>query len=198
MKTSVDNKHDEQQQSTMDVNTQDRHEDLLTRQVFIKNIPSGTTELLLIHFLNAAMRRVGLCQSQESPFLNCQLKSTHGCMELVNTSMADAAVKMTGVPFLSSVLEIQRPCQYEALDHHETWEQLRTMALLRDELSDEESDDVNNCETFSFDNLGSISPPYPTSPYIPTSPEYEPILADWEVNGEERPKWEIKMHLTPL
>lgn len=47
----------------------------LSRELFVGNTPPGTSELLLLHFLSAAMRRVGLCGPDEAPITEARVNS---------------------------------------------------------------------------------------------------------------------------
>lgn len=67
--------------------------DKINRELFVGNTPPGTSELLLLHFVNAAMRRVGLCQPHETPVLNCRVNTKFAFIELVHTEMANKALK---------------------------------------------------------------------------------------------------------
>lgn len=68
-------------------------QDKINRELFVGNTPPGTSELLLLHFLNSAMRRVKLCQAHETPILNCRVNSKFAFIELVHADMANKALK---------------------------------------------------------------------------------------------------------
>ena len=67
--------------------------DKINRELFVGNTPPGTSELLLLHFLNGAMRRVQLCGPQETPILNCRVNSKFAFIELVHADMANRALR---------------------------------------------------------------------------------------------------------
>ena len=106
-------------------------QDKINRELFVGNTPPGTSELLLTHFLNAAMRRVGLCQPHETPILNCRLNPKFAFVEAVSAEMANQAMNMNGIPFLGAVLKISRPSKYTGpnLPNVRTWQQLTGSAL---------------------------------------------------------------------
>ena len=106
-------------------------QDKINRELFVGNTPPGTSELLLTHFLNAAMRRVGLCQPHETPVLNSRLNPKFAFVELVTAEMANACMNMNGIPFLGAVLKISRPSKYTGpnLTGVRTWQQLTGSSL---------------------------------------------------------------------
>lgn len=67
--------------------------DKINRELFVGNTPPGTSELLLLHFLNGAMRRVGLCGPHETPILNCRVNTKFAFVELVHADMANRALR---------------------------------------------------------------------------------------------------------
>lgn len=107
--------------------------DKILRELFVGNTPPGTTELLLLHFLNAAMRRVSLCGPSESPILNCRLNQKFAFVELASPDLATKAMHMNGIPFLGAVLKISRPSKYNGPPADArattTWQQLTGQAL---------------------------------------------------------------------
>lgn len=68
-------------------------QDKINRELFVGNTPPGTSELLLLHFMNAAMRRVKLCQPHETPILNCRVNTKFAFVELVHAEMANRALR---------------------------------------------------------------------------------------------------------
>eukprot|EP00977_Amphora_coffeiformis_P002893 scaffold546_cov163-Amphora_coffeaeformis.AAC.8 len=99
----------------------------IQRELFVGNTPVGTTELLLLHFLNAAMRRVNLCGPTESPILNCRLNQKFAFIECASAALANAAMHMNGIPFLGALLKISRPSKYQGPGPHAapgTWQDL--------------------------------------------------------------------------
>ena len=65
----------------------------INRELFVGNTPPGTSELLLLHFLNGAMRRVQLCGPTETPILNCRVNTKFAFIELVHADMANRALR---------------------------------------------------------------------------------------------------------
>ena len=87
--------------------------DKLSRELFVGNTPPGTSELLIQHFFNAAMRRVGLCQPHESPVLNARVNNKFAFVELVSAQAANQCLNLNGIPFINgSYLKISRPSKY--------------------------------------------------------------------------------------
>lgn len=85
----------------------------IQRELFVGNTPPACSELLLLHFLNAAMRRVNLCGPTESPILNCRLNQKFAFIELSSATAANQAMGMNGIPFLGAFLKISRPSKYQ-------------------------------------------------------------------------------------
>ena len=85
----------------------------MMRELFVGNTPPGISEMLLLHFLNAAMRRVNLCGPTESPILNCRLNQKFAFIELATPQLANQAMNMNGIPFLGALLKISRPSKYQ-------------------------------------------------------------------------------------
>ena len=73
--------------------SQQAAQDKINRELFVGNTPPGTSELLLLHFLNGAMRRVKLCQPHETPILNCRVNTKFAFVELVHADMANRALR---------------------------------------------------------------------------------------------------------
>ena len=98
----------------------------IQRELFVGNTPPGTSELLLLHFLNSAMRRVNLCGPTESPILNCRLNQKFAFIELQSSALANQAMHMNGIPFLGAFLKISRPSKYQgsATSSTTTWQSL--------------------------------------------------------------------------
>ena len=86
--------------------------------------------MLLLHFLNMAMRRVKLCGPQETPILNCRVNTKFAFIELTSAEMANTALNMNGIPFLGAVLKVSRPSKY--VGPHvpaKTWQQLTGQSM---------------------------------------------------------------------
>jgi len=93
----------------MQVNPQ---QEKINRELFVGNTPPGTSELLLLHFFNAAMRRVGLCQPTETPVVDSRVNNKFAFVELISAEMADRALSLNGIPFLGVFLKVSRPSKY--------------------------------------------------------------------------------------
>jgi hypothetical protein len=87
-------------------------QDKINRELFVGNTPAGTSELLLQHFVNAAMRRSGLCGPYESPVVNARVNSKFAFVELNSIDMANKCLNLNGIPFLHVQLKICRPSKY--------------------------------------------------------------------------------------
>jgi splicing factor U2AF 65 kDa subunit len=95
------------------------------RELFVGNTPPGTSELLLLHFLNSAMRRVNLCLPTETPILNCRVSNKFSFIELTSVEMTNRALNLNGIPFLGAVLKISRPSKYTGpIMPSQSWSQL--------------------------------------------------------------------------
>jgi RNA recognition motif. (a.k.a. RRM, RBD, or RNP domain) len=84
----------------------------INRELFVGNTPEGTPELLLQHFVNAAMRRAGLCAPHESPVLNARVNSKFAFVEMQSAEAANKCLNLNGIPFLTAFLKISRPSKY--------------------------------------------------------------------------------------
>jgi RNA recognition motif-containing protein len=99
----------------------------LQRELFVGNTPPGSSELLLLHFLNAAMRRVGLCGPLDTPIVDSRVNSKFAFIELVSPAMADIALQLNGIPFLGVYLKVSRPSKYvgpKNVGLKNTWQEL--------------------------------------------------------------------------
>jgi len=122
--------HHMPQPSAVLLSAQAAAQDKINRELFVGNTPPGTTELLLLHFVNSAMRRVGLCQPHETPVLNSRVSSKFGFIELINADMANRALNLNGIPFLGAVLKVSRPSKYAGPDvPAKTWQELTGQSL---------------------------------------------------------------------
>ena len=105
----------------------------LSRELFVGNTPPGTSELLLLHFLSAAMRRVGLCQTNEAPITEARVNSKFAFIELATSDLANKALQLNGIPFLGSYLKVSRPSKYsgpkESPGIKSTWQELTGQAM---------------------------------------------------------------------
>ena len=98
----------------------------LNRELFIGNTPPGTSELLLQHFVNAAMRRVGLCLTHETPVVNARVNNKFAFVELISADAANKCLSLNGIPFLNNTfLKVSRPSKYLGpTTPARTWQQL--------------------------------------------------------------------------
>jgi splicing factor U2AF subunit len=100
-------------------------QDKINRELFVGNTPPGTSEILLQHFVNAAMRRVGLCQPHESPVLSARVNQKFAFVELDSIENANKCMNLNGIPFLTAFLKISRPSKYTGPNTNAvTWQQL--------------------------------------------------------------------------
>jgi RNA recognition motif-containing protein len=102
-----------------------QQQDKINRELFVGNTPPGTSEILILHFVNAAMRRVGLCLLHETPVLNSRVNNKFAFIELSTADMASRALNLNGIPFLNAYLKISRPSKYIGpIVPSQTWQQL--------------------------------------------------------------------------
>lgn len=107
------------------VQTSQQQQDKINRELFVGNTPPGTSELLILHFVNAAMRRIGLCLPYETPVLNSRVNNKFAFIELSSADMASRALNLNGIPFLNTYLKISRPSKYTGSNiPTQTWQQL--------------------------------------------------------------------------
>jgi len=127
----------------------------LNRELFVGNTPPGTSEMLLMQFMNGAMRRVGLVGPQETPILNCRVNQKFAFIELVNNEAANKALNLNGIPFLGAILKVSRPSKY-AGPHvsSKTWQELTGQALPANAVLDASADEKMNRELF----VGNTTP----------------------------------------
>jgi splicing factor U2AF subunit len=136
------------------MNAQISAQDKISRELFVGNTPPGTSELLLLHFCNAAMRRVHLCQPNETPILNCRVNQKFSFIELANPDMATRALNLNGVPFLGAILKVSRPSKYNGpLTPSTTWQQFTGATLPEGAAMDSEQEKLQR-ELF----LGNTTP----------------------------------------
>lgn len=100
------------------------------RELFVGNTPPGTSELLILHFLNAAMRRVGMCEPHESPIVDSRVNNKFAFIELSTSELATKALSLNGIPFLGVFLKVSRPSKYVGPNAPSpTWQQLTGQVL---------------------------------------------------------------------
>lgn len=105
-------------------------QDKISRELFVGNVPPGTSEALLMQFLNGAMRRVGLCGAADSPIVNCRTNAKFAFVECVNADLAAVALNLNGIPFLGASLRVSRPSKYGGPHTpSQTWQQLTGQPL---------------------------------------------------------------------
>jgi RNA recognition motif. (a.k.a. RRM, RBD, or RNP domain) len=102
----------------------------INRELFVGNTPPGTSELLILHFLNAAMRRVGLCEPTETPIVDSRVNNKFAFIELSTAEFANKALSLNGIPFLGVFLKVSRPSKYTGPNvPSQTWQQLTGQVL---------------------------------------------------------------------
>jgi len=116
----------------------------INRELFVGNTPPGTSEMLLLQFLNGALRRVKICGPQETPILNCRVNTKFAFIELTDSEMANKALNLNGIPFLGAVLKVSRPSKYGG-PHvpANTWQQLTGQSLPAGTVLDAEQEKIN-------------------------------------------------------
>mgnify|MGYP002784581808 CR=1 FL=1 len=130
--------------SNIHKNAQQAAQEKINRELFIGNTPPGTSEMLLLQFLNGAMRRVNLCGPHETPILNCRVNTKFAFIELLNAEMANRALNLNGIPFLGAVLKVSRPSKYAGPPiPTKTWQELTGQALPSGAIVDSEQEKIN-------------------------------------------------------
>lgn len=100
-------------------------QDKVNRELFVGNTPQGTSEMLLIQFLNGAMRRIGLCPPEMSPILQCRVNQKFAFVECQSIEYANKALNINGIPFLGACLKVSRPSKYTGpFVASKTWQEL--------------------------------------------------------------------------
>jgi RNA recognition motif. (a.k.a. RRM, RBD, or RNP domain) len=133
---NIPNPYEQQQQQTnlllhAQLQAAQSTQEKIHRELFVGNTPPGTSELLLLHFLNAAMRRVQLCEAHETPILNCRVSNKFAFIELTSPEMANRALSLSGILFIGhTILKVSRPSKYSGPDvPSKTWQQITGQAL---------------------------------------------------------------------
>jgi hypothetical protein len=90
-------------------------QDKINRELFVGNVPPGTSEALLMQFLNGAMRRVGLCGPTDTPIVNCRTNSKFAFIEIISQQMAAVTLNLNGIPFLGASLRVSRPSKVSSV-----------------------------------------------------------------------------------
>ena len=105
-------------------------QDKINRELFVGNTPPGTSEMLLLQFLNGAMRRVNLCQQGDSPIRHCRVNQKFAFVECASIDDANNVLNLNGIPFLGSCLKVSRPSKYTGRTvPSKTWQELTGQAL---------------------------------------------------------------------
>jgi len=116
----------------------------INRELFVGNTPPGTSEMLLLQFLNGAMRRTKICGAHETPIVNCRVNNKFAFIELTNSDIANKALNLNGIPFLGAVLKVSRPSKYAGPTvYSQTWQQLTGQALPQGTVLDAEQEKIN-------------------------------------------------------
>mmetsp|Transcript_37308 Transcript_37308/g.42622 ORF Transcript_37308/g.42622 Transcript_37308/m.42622 type:complete len:360 (-) Transcript_37308:89-1168(-) len=127
----------------------------INRELFVGNTPPGTSELLLMQFLNAAMRRIQLCQPHETPILTCRVNQKFAFIECITSDMANKALNMNGIPFLGAILKLSRPSKYVGpIVQYKTWQELTGQAIPAGAVLDASAEEKVNRELF----IGNTTP----------------------------------------
>ena len=115
----------------------------IERELFVGNVPHGTSDLLLLHFVSAAMRRVRMCEAQDNPVVSSRIGNKFAFVELATPELADKALNLNGIPFIGGVLlKISRPSKYSGplLHGSQTWQQLTGQSAPDSALLDSEQE----------------------------------------------------------
>jgi hypothetical protein len=125
-------------------NAQQAAQEKINRELFVGNTPPGTSEMLLLQFLNGAMRRVNLCGPHETPILNCRVNTKFAFIELVNADMANKSLSLNGIPFLGAILKVSRPSKYAGPPvPTRSWQELTGQSMPVGAVLDSEQEKVN-------------------------------------------------------
>ena len=126
------------------MSAQQAAQEKINRELFVGNTPPGTSEMLLLQFMNGAMRRVNLCGPHETPILNCRVNTKFAFIELISPDMANRALNLNGIPFLGAILKVSRPSKYAGpIIPTKTWQELTGQALPVGAVLDSEQEKVN-------------------------------------------------------
>eukprot|EP00559_Dactyliosolen_fragilissimus_P005773 CAMPEP_0184858082 /NCGR_PEP_ID=MMETSP0580-20130426/3180_1 /TAXON_ID=1118495 /ORGANISM="Dactyliosolen fragilissimus" /LENGTH=448 /DNA_ID=CAMNT_0027354007 /DNA_START=14 /DNA_END=1360 /DNA_ORIENTATION=- len=100
-------------------------QDKINRELFVGNTPEGTSEMLLLQFLNGAMRRIKLVPENDSPILQCRVNAKFAFVECRSKEDANLVLNLSGIPFLGSNLKVSRPSKYTGpYVPSKTWQEL--------------------------------------------------------------------------
>lgn len=110
-----------------------------------------------MQFLNAAMRRIQLCQQHETPISTCRVNQKFAFIECTTSDMANKALNMNGIPFLGAILKISRPSKYSSTSapgRYKTWQELTGQAIPAGAVLDASAEEKVNRELF----IGNTTP----------------------------------------
>ena len=87
--------------------------------------------MLLLQFLNGAMRRVNLAPEDASPIVQCRVNAKFAFVECANQQDANLVLKLNGIPFLGASLKVSRPSKYTGpFVPTQSWQELTGKRLL--------------------------------------------------------------------
>jgi len=99
--------------------------DKTSRELFVGNTPPGTSELVLMEFLNAAMLEVKLNTAPGNPIVSCRMSTKFAFIELRSAEEANNCLSINGIPFMGFYLKVGRPSKYQGpITPAKTWQQL--------------------------------------------------------------------------
>ncbi len=111
-------------------------------QLFVGNVMSDGSagQVNLKDFLNLAMKQVGFTTSDGSgqdPIVTCRQNAKYSFIEFRNPEDCTNALNLNGIPFMGSLLKIDRPAKYTGpRGQHKTWQELTGQAKLVTESAD--------------------------------------------------------------
>ncbi|CAN0176940.1 unnamed protein product [Pylaiella littoralis] len=99
--------------------------DKTVRELFVGNTPQGTSDFVLLEFLNAAMKQVNLTTSPGNPVVTCRVNNKYAFVELRSSEECTKALNLNGIPFMGQMLKIGRPSKYQGpTTPSSTWQRL--------------------------------------------------------------------------
>lgn len=99
--------------------------DKTVRELFVGNTPQGTSDFVLLEFLNAAMKQVNLNTSPGNPVVTCRVNNKYAFVELRSSEECTKALNLNGIPFMGQMLKIGRPSKYQGpITPASTWQRL--------------------------------------------------------------------------
>lgn len=119
-------------------------QDKVNRELFVGNVLPGTSEMLLLQFLNGAMRRIKLCKQDESPILQCRVNAKFAFVECRSIDDANLVLNLNGIPFLGASLKVSRPSKYTGpFVAAKTWQELTGQPLPTGIVSNDAEEKIN-------------------------------------------------------